>query len=446
MSETTTVLLGQLHRNDYNPRFIDSGDIDEEDLESLAQSISQTGELATALTVRPNPNGEGYEVIAGERRLLALRTLYDESHTVEVSIRDVDDETAELLAFEENRERKDIGPMNEARWFADRMMVEVGGDEMTYSEYINNLGVLVYQDNLHVPSSNHSDVKRLDEKVSLSGQTISERLRLLLLPEQAQGWVSAGTLTKRAARTIIRQVNAGIDDPQDALDMMADLAEAYGPGYGGMSNDDYEALKDDIETRTSDYERRKEIAEEEVEGFRDLVFERVGKLAEDIDEIEDQFDITPVPSVPEDPDTPQDITLGEIRTDVKAYRDELEAHRSNFTHRIGVFEAEADRIQTETSRLKQALKHYDEDDGGCPYCQQVLDPEELRETIQGNTTKKDALRSDVHRYDDVLDALTTARSTLHRDLQRIEGAMKSYDEAYETAMEFGDVEEVGADD
>lgn len=434
MTETTTVPLGQLHRNDYNPRFIDSDDVDEEDIESLAQSISQTGELATALTVRPNPNGDGYEVIAGERRLLALRSLYDDDHTVEVSIRDVDDETAEVLAFEENRERKDISPMSEAKWFAQR--VDVNDGSQTYDEYVNDLWVLESTDELHVVGKNDPDVKRLGATVSLSEQTISERLRLLLLPEKAQQWVDNGDLTKRAARTIIRKVNSGVDDPDDALEMMADLAETYGPDYGGMGNDDYDALKDDIQTRVDDYEQRKEIAEEEVEGFRDLVFERVETLAEDIEEAAKQFDVSSVPSVPDDPDSPRDINVEEIKADVEEYRDDLETRRSNLIDRIDEFEHEADRLQTETGRMKQAVQHFDEDDGTCPYCQQLFDPGELRETIRSNTKEIDDLRSGVHQFDDDLDALSSARRTLHRDIQRIEGALESYEEAYEKAMAF----------
>lgn len=446
MSETTTVPLGQLHRNDYNPRFIDGDDVDEEDIESLAQSISQTGELATALTVRPNPNGEGYEVIAGERRLLALRSLYDESHTVEVSIRDVDDETAEILAFEENRERKDISPMSEAKWFAQRVTVEVDSEPQTYTEYVNNLWILESTDDLHVLGKNYPDVKRLGETVSLSEQTISERLRLLLLPEKAQQWIDDGGLTKRAARMIIRKVNTKIDDPQDALDMMADLAQTYGPDYGGMSNDDYDALKNDIETRTSDYERRKEIAEEEVEGFRDLVFERLDKLAEELEHTSDEFNVSaPISAIPDDVDSPRDIDFEAIKDGVEECRDELQERRKSLTDRIDESERKADQLQTETGRMKQAIQHFDEEEEACPYCQQVLDPAELRETIRQNSEEIDELRSDVHRHDDHLDDLSSARKSLHRDVQRIEGALESYDEAYETAMEFGDVEEVDAE-
>lgn len=443
MSETTTVQLGQLHRNDYNPRFARErhGQDVEVDIESLADSIEDT-ELASALLVREDDNG-GYEVVAGERRLLALRDRYDNDYEVDVSIKDLTREEAIRLAREENSEREAITPMDEAWSFAEHVTVDVNGEGMSYAKYIENLKIHVSLENLQVPQPAHSDVKALGRPNGRGAQTISERLSYLLLPDEAQEWIDNGDLTKRAARLIVRRVRNGkrgeydgIDDPQDALRMMTDLAKTYGPTFGPMANDDYDDLEDDIQTRLEDYERRKEIAEEEVEGFRDLVFERVETLTEDIEEAAEQFDVSSVPQIPDNPDSPRDINIEEIKASVEEYRDDLETRRSDLTSRIGVFETEADRYQAETSRLKQAVSHYDEDDGDCPYCQQALEPDKLRNIIWDNTEKIDALRSDVHRYDDDLNDLSSARQTLYRDVQRIKGAMDSYEDAYETAMEF----------
>lgn len=434
MSETT-IPLGQLHRNDYNPRFARErhGHNVEVDIESLADSIEDT-ELASALLVREDSNA-GYEVVAGERRLLALRDRYDDDHEVDVTIKDLTREEAIRIAREENNEREDLSPMDEAWSFAEHVMVNVDGEPLSYAEYISKLGGHVYPDSLQLPSPRTIERQGVSSD-RISSDTISERLSYLLLPAEAQEWIDNGDLTKRAAREIISRCRSNIDDPEDALDMMADLAETYGPNYGGMSNDDYTDLKNDIETRVEDYERRKEIAEEEVEGFRDLVFERVETLAEDIEEAAEQFDVSSVPPIPDDPASPQDINIEEVKAGVEEYRDDLETRRSDLTNRIGVFEAEADRFQAETSRLKQAVKHYDEHDGDCPYCHQALEPDRLRTIIRDNTEKIDALRSDVHRYDDDLGALSSARQTLYRDVQRIEGALESYEEAYEKAMEF----------
>jgi ParB family chromosome partitioning protein len=203
MSETTTVPLGQLHRNDYNPRFAGEAD-DDIDVSSLADSIRENG-LATALTVRPLSKDD-YEVIAGERRLLALRELYDDSHGVEVSVHDVDEHDARMLALAENLERKDLTPMQEARAFAEEVNVS---EEQTYREYVNTLKAHEPLADLQVPTKQSTDVKELSDRTGRSVTNIHERLSFLLLPQEAQQWIDDGDLTKRAARLIVKRVRNG---------------------------------------------------------------------------------------------------------------------------------------------------------------------------------------------------------------------------------------------
>jgi ParB family transcriptional regulator, chromosome partitioning protein len=91
----------------YQPR----GEMEEEPLQDLAQSIKKQGVLQPIL-VRQLPEGQ-YEIIAGERRWRAskLAGLTE----VPVLLKQVDDETAMAMALVENLQREDLNAMDQAR-------------------------------------------------------------------------------------------------------------------------------------------------------------------------------------------------------------------------------------------------------------------------------------------------------------------------------------------
>ncbi|MEO1748428.1 MAG: ParB/RepB/Spo0J family partition protein, partial [Pseudomonadota bacterium] len=96
-----------IRRNPSNPRHV----FREEDIDELAKSIGDHG-LLQPIVVRPAPVGEGYEIIAGERRWRAAQKagLVD----VPVIVRDVDDRVALELAIIENVQRADLNAIEEA--------------------------------------------------------------------------------------------------------------------------------------------------------------------------------------------------------------------------------------------------------------------------------------------------------------------------------------------
>jgi ParB family transcriptional regulator, chromosome partitioning protein len=79
-------------------------------LDELAASIAQVG-VIEPLVVKAAPNG--YEVVAGHRRLLAARQCG--VATVPVIIRDDDADTARAVMLAENLHRQDLTPVEEAR-------------------------------------------------------------------------------------------------------------------------------------------------------------------------------------------------------------------------------------------------------------------------------------------------------------------------------------------
>jgi ParB/RepB/Spo0J family partition protein len=83
-----------------------------EDVTSLSQSIKKH-KLISKLILRKN--GEGYEVIAGQRRLKALRESFGEDYELpedEYVIMDVDDEEAYLISLSENVDRVNLSPLD----------------------------------------------------------------------------------------------------------------------------------------------------------------------------------------------------------------------------------------------------------------------------------------------------------------------------------------------
>src|SRR2546426_8386445 len=102
--------IDEIRPNPYQPR----QDVDQAAaLEELKSSIQQAG-LLQPVVVRPRPraDGDGYELIAGERRLRACQALGWQR--IPAVKRDVDDRTALTLALIENLQRDDLSPVDEA--------------------------------------------------------------------------------------------------------------------------------------------------------------------------------------------------------------------------------------------------------------------------------------------------------------------------------------------
>ncbi len=85
------------------------------EFEELLADIRDNGQN-DAITVRPAPDGEGFEVAAGRRRLEACKLLKTQ---VLARVRRLDDSAMLRVQFSENERREDISALERARWFAD---------------------------------------------------------------------------------------------------------------------------------------------------------------------------------------------------------------------------------------------------------------------------------------------------------------------------------------
>lgn len=91
----------------------------DEDMINLAKSINENGVLMPAL-VRPNPNGDGYEMISGHRRMKASELNHLE--TLPCIIRDLSDDEATIIMVDANIQREKILPTE--RGMAYKMKLE----------------------------------------------------------------------------------------------------------------------------------------------------------------------------------------------------------------------------------------------------------------------------------------------------------------------------------
>lgn len=88
-------------------------DDDPEALSELARSVAEHGVLQPLLV---RPSGDGWEVVAGRRRLAAARIA--EASVVPCIVRSLDDDAAADAALAENLHRRDLSPLEQAMAYA----------------------------------------------------------------------------------------------------------------------------------------------------------------------------------------------------------------------------------------------------------------------------------------------------------------------------------------
>lgn len=84
-------------------------------------------DLIQPVMVRPNPNGEGYMLVVGERRFRAKKEVFSTDHSrdsISCTVRELTNEQALELQVIENLQRKDVHPMEEASTFLFMLKVQ----------------------------------------------------------------------------------------------------------------------------------------------------------------------------------------------------------------------------------------------------------------------------------------------------------------------------------
>jgi len=154
-----------IHPNPRQPR----KRFEPEAAEGLAASVRLQGVLQPVV-VRRRSEG-GFELIAGERRLRAARSAG--IPTLPALVRDVEDKDSLLLGLVENVAREQLSAVEEARAYASLV------DEFELS------------------------LADVAERVGRSKSAVSNRLRLLELPEEVLWMLARGDLSEGHARAVL---------------------------------------------------------------------------------------------------------------------------------------------------------------------------------------------------------------------------------------------------
>lgn len=163
---TSDVDIDAIEPNPYQPRI----EIDQEALEALAASIRVHGIIQPLVVTHAAERGR-YVLIAGERRWRAARLAGLQA--VPVVVKDAVPRAMLELALVENVVRADLSPLEEAA---------------AYRQLIDDFGLTQ---------------AAVAERVGRSRVSVTNTLRLLLLPDRVQRSLSAGDISEGHARALL---------------------------------------------------------------------------------------------------------------------------------------------------------------------------------------------------------------------------------------------------
>ena len=152
--------------NKYQPR----REFTEDKIKELAESIKQNG-LLQSITVRDMGN-EFYELIAGERRLRALK--YLEYPTTKAIVKELTNEQMATLALIENIQREELTPIEEAYAYQELLSI----NNLTQDELAKSLGK--------------------------TQATVANKLRLLKLCSKVVDAINSKRITERHGRAMVK--------------------------------------------------------------------------------------------------------------------------------------------------------------------------------------------------------------------------------------------------
>ena len=158
------ISLELIERNPFQPR----RDFDAQAINELAGSLRKHGVLQPLLV---RAQGDGYQLVAGERRWRAAQQIGLE--TIPCRVVDLEDDQVCEAAIEENLKRQDLNVLEKAEAFRD---------------YLERFG---------------GTVEELAKRLSMSRSTVSNMMRLLELPPEVQEAVRQDRISGGHARAIL---------------------------------------------------------------------------------------------------------------------------------------------------------------------------------------------------------------------------------------------------
>ena len=248
------VEIGRIRPNPNQPRIM----FGEESIDELADSIAQRGVLQPIL-LRPHGDGEGFEIVAGERRWRAAQRA--RLHTIPAIIREIDESTTAELALIENIQREDLNAIEEAEGY--RQLIERHGHTQ------DGVAKLVHKSRSHVAnllrllelpefvrqsllkgdiSMGHARaVATAPDPVELTKEVIARDLSVRQTEERARRARAAPGEDADAARTKNRLTDKTVDADLQALerqlgDILGLKVQVTHKGQGGAVSLHYSSL------------------------------------------------------------------------------------------------------------------------------------------------------------------------------------------------------------
>lgn len=198
--------IDHLQPNPYQPR----QSFPEEKIGELTQSIKTYGLLHPIIVRRA---GRAYQIVAGERRVIACRNLGWK--TIPAIVKELSDSAVAAMALIENLQRENLGYLDEASGYAR----------------------LIQTFNL--------TQEVLAQRLGKSQSTIANKMRLLKLPEEVKDLLVKEQLSERHARALLRlnsaeqqkkmvqeiiQRDLTVSDTEKRIDRLVERKEIEKPG------------------------------------------------------------------------------------------------------------------------------------------------------------------------------------------------------------------------
>ena len=168
--------LDKIVPNRYQPR----REFSDDSIKELAETLDKDG-LLQPIVVREDGE-DHYEIIAGERRYRAAKSLGWE--TIPAIVKNMDDDQAASLALIENLQREDLNPIDEAKAYTNLMKL----NDLTQTALAKDMGK--------------------------SQSYVANKLRLLKLDDDVQRALIEGKITARHGRALL---NLSEDDQERVL-------------------------------------------------------------------------------------------------------------------------------------------------------------------------------------------------------------------------------------
>ena len=213
------ILVEKIVPNKYQPR----REFTEEKIKELAESIKQNG-LLQSITVREIGDGF-YELIAGERRLRAIKYLrYVKTKAI---VKELTDEQMATLALIENIQREELTPIEEAHAYQELLRI----NNLTQDELAKSLGK--------------------------TQATVANKLRLLKLSKKVIDAINTKKITERHGRAMVK-----LDASAQEKLLIQILSQNLNVSQTEEKIDTYLKIKKDIKVfnHTVNYDGQKIIA------------------------------------------------------------------------------------------------------------------------------------------------------------------------------------------